>query len=115
MNGENGETPAFFCSESVRDAQQTGFKKAEVFASAAEAGLITRSEADSARLRHEHTGAAAVGYTYQNYGMDALRRGSRNDQTGLEKIIGPDTPADPENVRQVVAGMAADRQGTVHD
>jgi hypothetical protein len=114
MNEENGETPAFFCSESVRDAQQTGFKKVEVFDSAAEAGLITQSEADSARLRHGHTGAAAVGYTYQNYGMDALRRGSRNDQTGLEKIIGPDSPADPDHAHEVIAQMAANRQGTPH-
>jgi hypothetical protein len=107
---EPDEYPADFCSESIRDAQKVGFAKAEVYSAAGSAGIITKCEAEAGRLRHEVSGATAIGYTYQNYGPDALRRGSADDLTGLEKIIGPDMPSDPDGTRAIVKQMAQERR-----
>jgi len=109
------QIPAHFCSDSIRDAQKVGSTSGKLYQQAVSLGLIDQACADRLISHADRRAVQALAYCYENYGMDALRRGSRNDPTGLDAIIGPDTPSDPEGVRQIVATMAAARRGAIHD
>ena len=106
--------PARFCSDSIRAAQKSGVGAAPLFQQAVSLGLISQDSADSRTKQADRRAVQAIGYAYQNYGIDALRRGSRNDQTGLPAIFGDGSSVDENESHKTISEMAAVRRGVVH-
>lgn len=107
------ETKAEFQPAGLQDLQNTGFTKAEIHRNAADAGLESEEEANTAIVSHQMTSVKAMSYTQKNYGADALRRGSHENPTGLAAIVGSGTPTDPDAARATIKEMVKARQGQV--
>lgn len=99
------ETKAEFQPVGLQNHQNTGFAKAEVHQNAVDAGLESEEEAHAAIVNHQMTSVQAMSYTAENYGADALRRGSHENPTGLPAIIGPDAPSDPDDAHATIEEM----------
>lgn len=108
------ECHAEFCGDSIRDAQQVGSVKASVHLAAA-SGLESEATANASLLKHETAGVATISFTFQNYGGDALRRGSHENPTGLPAIIGPDAPSDPDDAHATIKEMRIARGQVLTD